>query len=626
MWAAFLASRAAIWAAIYPEGGCDAEERRVLEEEAREGNARVVIWLSYGLVPLCLATLVVVLGEPESDPTRVAWQRGVVRIVATFAVLGIAPALVVRRGRPEALWHSLGDVLGSVYVLCASAMSANAQRAHPNINVFLITVIGVAFLLRMTPWVFALALAAGGGLVAAGIERFQPNVVARHVNELSVIGVSSLALLASLLTRSMRLGVFLARRQVERLNGELERRVEAQVGEILRRAREIDQLNDQLNQKIKERSRELSMALARLADGYQGLAVGAVLGGRVTIEAWIGAGGMGVVYRGRDRVTDRTVAVKVIQAGSAGELDGLYRFLREAQAMATVTHRAIVRSIHVDVSEDGLLFQMMELVEGESLESRLDRAGPLPPRVAARLGAVLAGGLAAAHAAGVVHRDVKPSNVMLTPAAPGLKLLDFGISKVWNASETSGTTAQLPRDTAVRLARAGERPRERRRAHRRLFAGAPPLSVHRGPHALQGRQRAQLAPRPPRGRPPGARDVRARRRSDAGSLGDGVPAQGSRRPPHRRGSGGHAVQGRRRGGDALALSAPSRRDRGPGIARPRVAHHGVQDHGRDAWGHRDRIGPGKKKPSGPDSSLIFVRGALFRCLTRPVRLGTSGAP
>src|SRR5262249_23590919 len=160
-------------------------------------------------------------------------------------------------------------------------------------------------------------------------------------------------------------------------------------------AQEIDGLNVQLNEKIRERSRELSKALARLAEGHRDLEPGAVLGGRVEIEAWIAQGGVGGVYRGGGLVTGKTGAGKAGQAGSANELDGLYRFLREVQAMASVTHRAIVRSIHVDVTEDGRLFQVMELVEGETLESHLARMGKVTTPVAARLIGVLADALAA---------------------------------------------------------------------------------------------------------------------------------------------------------------------------------------------------------------------------------------
>jgi len=438
--ALLLASWEAIGAALYPEGACDAEGRRAFEEEAREANARVVHWLAYVLAPLCVAAVVIFLRRPESDPARAAWRFWTIGIMATLGALGVVAAIVARKGRPAALWRRLGDAWGALQFLGAAAMSANAQRAHPNLNAFVISAFATAFFLRMRPRMFALALAGGAGLVIAGIGHFRADATARQADELSVIAAASLSLFSFFLARSMRLRVLLARRQVELLNGELERRVEAQVGEIVRRAREIEELNVQLNERIQERSRELSMALARLGEAHEPLAPGAVLGGRVEIDAWIGAGGMGVVYRARDRITNKTVAVKVIQAGSTRELEGLHRFLREAEAMASVTHPAIVRSIHVDVSEEGQLFQVMELVEGESLEARLARAGPLPPPVAARLGAVLAEALAAAHDAGVVHRDVKPSNVMLTREAPGLKLLDFGISKLWDARAPSGRT------------------------------------------------------------------------------------------------------------------------------------------------------------------------------------------
>ncbi|MGZ3408080.1 MAG: serine/threonine-protein kinase, partial [Polyangia bacterium] len=156
-----------------------------------------------------------------------------------------------------------------------------------------------------------------------------------------------------------------------------------------------------------------------------------MLGGRFVVEEIIGQGGMGSVWAGVDKSSGARVAIKVIQATSSRQLDALRRFIREAGATATVNHPAVVRMLHVDVSDDGLLFQVQELVVGETLTRRLGL--PWPPGEAARLGAVLAEALAAAHAEGVVHRDVKPDNVMLTTTAPGLKLLDFGIAKLYDA-------------------------------------------------------------------------------------------------------------------------------------------------------------------------------------------------
>jgi serine/threonine-protein kinase len=107
------------------------------------------------------------------------------------------------------------------------------------------------------------------------------------------------------------------------------------------------------------------------------------------------------------------------------------RFLGEAGVVATISHPAVVRMISVDVSEDGFLYQAQELVDGRPLDEREDD-GPWPEAEVARLGSVLCDALAAAHERGIVHRDVKPSNVMLIGEEPGLKLLDFGLAKLFD--------------------------------------------------------------------------------------------------------------------------------------------------------------------------------------------------
>ncbi|MCB9692830.1 MAG: response regulator [Alphaproteobacteria bacterium] len=207
-------------------------------------------------------------------------------------------------------------------------------------------------------------------------------------------------------------------------NATLEQRVREQVAHL-------EHLNAQLRAQIEDRSEALSRALARLEETRWDddlVEPGLLLDGRYRVDERIAGGGMGTVFRGVDVHTDATVAIKVVRPSSASPMELLQRFLKEARLAAAVTHPAIVRMLHVDIHEDGVLYQVQDYVEGCTLEAALRDHGSLPD-VAPALLAVLADALAAAHAAGVVHRDVKPSNVVLTADAPGLKLIDFGISK-----------------------------------------------------------------------------------------------------------------------------------------------------------------------------------------------------
>lgn len=164
---------------------------------------------------------------------------------------------------------------------------------------------------------------------------------------------------------------------------------------------------------------------------------GGRLGGRYQLVAPLGSGGMSTVWRAVDLVLDRPVAVKLPRDGWPEELTP--RLREEAKAAASLAHPHITGVYDYGEAElpDGerLPYVVMELLDGESLATRLAR-GPLPWRDAAVLGAQLADALAAAHAAGVVHRDVKPGNVLLTPT--GAKLLDFGIAFTAAARERSG--------------------------------------------------------------------------------------------------------------------------------------------------------------------------------------------
>ncbi|WP_234401744.1 serine/threonine-protein kinase, partial [Thermobifida halotolerans] len=166
-----------------------------------------------------------------------------------------------------------------------------------------------------------------------------------------------------------------------------------------------------------------------------------VLDGRYRLVERLGAGGMGEVWRGHDERLDRPVAVKLIHPEAISDEGTVARFRREARVTARLAgHPNIV--ILYDYGADGeTVYAVMELVTGCPLNVLLRERGPLPIRLAARWGAQVCAGLAAAHAAGVVHRDIKPGNLMVVDAdtAEGgtVKVLDFGIAGFHEAAMQS---------------------------------------------------------------------------------------------------------------------------------------------------------------------------------------------
>ena len=157
--------------------------------------------------------------------------------------------------------------------------------------------------------------------------------------------------------------------------------------------------------------------------------------GRYRLVRRIAAGGMGEVWAADDTVLGRRVALKVLVDELAADDRATRRFVREARATARLTHPNVAR-VYDFGGDGGAPFLVMELLEGETLAARL-AAGPLPPAEAARVAAAVADALDAAHQRGIVHRDVKPANVMLTPDGE-VKVMDFGIAAA--ADETHSTT------------------------------------------------------------------------------------------------------------------------------------------------------------------------------------------
>src|SRR6266702_734395 len=146
----------------------------------------------------------------------------------------------------------------------------------------------------------------------------------------------------------------------------------------------------------------------------------------------LGAGAMAITYRARDTVLNSLVALKVIDRKVAKMPGVRSRFLREARAAAQIRHPNVARVSHYG-EQDGECFYVMELVEGETLEAKVRREGPLPLALALEIIEQVARALAAAEACGVIHRDIKPSNIMLERdpggCAPIVKVIDYGVAK-----------------------------------------------------------------------------------------------------------------------------------------------------------------------------------------------------
>jgi serine/threonine-protein kinase len=213
--------------------------------------------------------------------------------------------------------------------------------------------------------------------------------------------------------------------------------------------------------------------------------IGQLLAGRYELQDVAGSGGMSSVYRARDTVLERTVAIKILHEHFSDDPEYVERFRREARALAQLNHPNIVTVI--DRGEyEGRQFIVFEHVEGENLKELIDREGQLPVDQALALVHQVARGLAFAHEHGVVHRDVKPHNVLID--ADGVaKVTDFGIARSIEPADGLTETGTLPRHERVHRPGAGERA-ARRRALRPVLARDRSLRASHRCAAVHGRQ------------------------------------------------------------------------------------------------------------------------------------------
>src|SRR2546427_495860 len=161
--------------------------------------------------------------------------------------------------------------------------------------------------------------------------------------------------------------------------------------------------------------------------------------GPYEIQSPLGAGGMGEVYRARDTRLERTVAIKVLPNHLSSDPESKQRFEREARAVSSLNHPHICALYDVG-HQDGIEYLVMEYLEGETLAARIEK-GPLPSADLLRYASQIADALDKAHRQGMVHRDLKPGNVMLTKT--GAKLLDFGLARVMAPAATGSSSGSL---------------------------------------------------------------------------------------------------------------------------------------------------------------------------------------
>jgi eukaryotic-like serine/threonine-protein kinase len=282
-----------------------------------------------------------------------------------------------------------------------------------------------------------------------------------------------------------------------------------------------------------------------------------VLAGRFELAGVVGRGGMGTVYRATDLVLGRTVAVKVLAAALLEDPVQIARFEREARAAASLSHPNVVAVYDTGV-DDGARFIVMEFVSGASLAELIGDHGGLDADRALRIAARVADALSAAHAAGLVHRDVKPANVMLT-ADGGVKVLDFGIARALDATALTQTASVLGTAAYMSPEQALGDPADARSdiyslgcllyallVGRPPFAGEVPLAithqhVHADPVALRTAEPRlpaaldelvmQMLSKSPAARPQTAAEVRDRLAAMVGDGAGALPATQLAEPP-----------------------------------------------------------------------------------------------
>lgn len=448
-------------------GAFDARQQAAFEEHELEGNLgrlRLILPLMTSAQLLLVFQLAAVgASRATVEPGDLLLRDAFVLVYAVSTLGGAVLSYGAFRGNDWVkgempYWASLA------YLLHVSTIAGIDQLSSPKITAFTGATMGIALLVSLPPARILMTYGVGFVAFIAAITTMQHDP--EHLAALLRFGtmlVGFACALALFLVGARRrdfrqkLTIDEQREELEALNATLEQRVAEQVVALTRRAEEVERLNAQLQAQVKDRSQALARALRQLAEGasVDDDLEGRLIDDRFAVGRPLASGGMGAVYEGVDTSTGEAVAVKVIRKDGRTPLSVLERFLMEAETAAHLDHPSIVRMLHVDIDEDGTFFQVQELVRGETLRDIVKREGRLSIQATARVVEALCTALAVAHERGVVHRDVKPANVMLIPEEPGLKLLDFGISKLALPEEDSTLFEDSQVSTDRQATRAG---------------------------------------------------------------------------------------------------------------------------------------------------------------------------
>lgn len=339
----------------------------------------------------------------QLGPPRRAWAYAALASVLAYATVGGGPFTMTYFG-----WPATVALMATSAVYQVGIMVRLFRGGRPPLHTWIVPLSWpLAFISAcadLTAWL-------GLGEILGGLR-------------MGSLGIGLIALQQSV---ALSREYILALDQADRLNSELAARIRA----LETKNKEVSVLNEELRRQIASRSDEFATALSRLSitglDPGRALSPGDQVEHRYTVLRRIGAGGMGAVYEVERAADGRRLALKLL--GGRRGLEELARFAREAKIVSQIHHENVVGIVDMGVTEGGLFYIVMELVEGTSLRAHRARFGDV------RFGFVvlsqLARGLAAVHASGVVHRDLKPSNVLLAiGGADGLqvKIADFGIS------------------------------------------------------------------------------------------------------------------------------------------------------------------------------------------------------